>query len=161
MKTICQHQCDCRWTFRGDFEDFGLYTSHISDEKGTGLRTTNAIEKGEYVLEYTGKCISNENEVLHILESPPPLYILDAGTHWIDATVRDGNLSRYLNHSCNPNLVAEVWESKGGNRIFFRAREYIGEHEELTFNYNSNNHRNIGNWNKQKCYCSEDCPNCL
>jgi SET domain-containing protein len=159
MKSICRHQRNCRWKFRGIFKDFGLYTCHINDQKGTGLRTTDPIKEGEYVLEYKGVTMYNEDEVLDILKLPPPIYMLDAGTHWIHATLKSGNKSRYINHSCDPNLVPEVWENKGKNKIVFKARRPISGHEEVTFNYNTNNHRNVGDWVKHKCYCTEDCPN--
>jgi uncharacterized protein len=151
------------WKFSGCFsgDKFGLLISKLRVISGWGVKPLRPIPKGAYVQEYKGTCIHDEDVVLDILKDPPPLYVLDAGTHWIHATRKTGNISRYFNHSCNPNLVAEVWSCKGRNRIFFRALRDIAADEEVTFNYNSNNHRNVGDWPKQKCKCTEDCPNSI
>ena len=52
----------------------------------------------------------------------------------IDANV-DGNMARWINHSCEPNCEAETVEVKGETRIFISALRDIGAGEELHYNY--------------------------
>lgn len=53
----------------------------------------------------------------------------------IDAGPR-GNFSRFMNHSCNPNLETQKWMVHGDLRIGLFAVRDIFAGEELTFNYN-------------------------
>mgnify|MGYP000084214499 FL=1 len=48
----------------------------------------------------------------------------------IDA-VRDGNASKWINHSCRPNCEPEEVDG----RIFIRTRRPVFRGEELTFDY--------------------------
>ena len=51
--------------------------------------------------------------------------------HVVIDAVRDGNDSRWINHSCRPNCVPD--EVKG--RIFIKTRRPVFRGEELTFDY--------------------------
>ena len=78
---------------------------------------------------------------------------LDVNTY-IDAEYV-GNMSRLVNHSCNPNCKTEKYSSAYGKPVvgIFAARDIeIGE--ELTFNYNYGSADSF----RFKCRCkSEDC----
>jgi [histone H3]-lysine4 N-trimethyltransferase MLL3 len=52
----------------------------------------------------------------------------------IDATL-SGGLARYINHSCNPNCVAETVEVDRDFRIIIFAKRRINRGEEVTFVY--------------------------
>lgn len=52
----------------------------------------------------------------------------------IDATVR-GNLSRFINHSCNPNGRCEKWSVQGEPCIAIFAQTDIQPGEEITYDY--------------------------
>ncbi len=52
----------------------------------------------------------------------------------IDAGPR-GNLSRFANHSCDPNLRTEKWNISGDLRVGLFATRAIEAGEELTFEY--------------------------
>jgi hypothetical protein len=66
-----------------------------------------------------------------------------------------GNMSRFINHSCNPNCRTEKYASASGKPVvgIFALRD-IEVGEELSFNYNYG--ASIGSW--MKCRCKgEDC----
>lgn len=50
----------------------------------------------------------------------------------IDATL-SGGLARYINHSCNPNCVAETVEVDRDFRIIIFAKRRINRGEEVSF----------------------------
>lgn len=52
----------------------------------------------------------------------------------IDATLC-GGLARYINHSCNPNCVAETVEVERDLRIIIFANRRISRGEELAYDY--------------------------
>ncbi|XP_008486199.2 probable histone-lysine N-methyltransferase CG1716 [Diaphorina citri] len=52
----------------------------------------------------------------------------------IDATMK-GNISRFINHSCDPNSETQKWTVDGELRIGFFSRKNIKQGEELTFDY--------------------------
>ena len=52
----------------------------------------------------------------------------------IDATLC-GGLARYINHSCNPNCVAEQVEVERDMRIIIFANRRISRGEELSYDY--------------------------
>ena len=61
------------------------------------------------------------------------LMALRSGTV-IDAT-QNGNESRFINHSCDPNAVTQKWTVGRELRIGFFAIKPIQAGEEITFNY--------------------------
>ena len=159
MKAICQHICDCKWKF--DKFDYGRFrVSKQSEHLGLGVITKGKISEGDYVMEYSGKVIYREIDVYKCLNKPPPYYMLDARSHWINATKTHGNVSRYINHSCTPNLHVEVWEVTPNRcRAFLRANRDINTSEWLSFNYNSRNFNGMSCGHQIKCMCSPQCPN--
>lgn len=49
----------------------------------------------------------------------------------VDATLR-GGLARYINHSCNPNCVAEIVQIDRENKILIIASRKIARGEEVS-----------------------------
>lgn len=52
----------------------------------------------------------------------------------IDATMK-GNISRFINHSCDPNAETQKWTVNGELRIGFFSKRTILAGEEITFDY--------------------------
>lgn len=46
-----------------------------------------------------------------------------------------GNISRFINHSCNPSCVLQKWVVNSRLRMGIFATRDIAEGEELTFDY--------------------------
>jgi uncharacterized protein len=92
---------------------------------GTGLKTTTSIPENTFIIRYTGR--------KHTKPCTGP-YVLEvlSGKLWLDGAT-GGNLSRFINHSCDPNCEVYVEPIKGRAMIF--AKTPIGQDEELTIRY--------------------------
>ena len=93
---------------------------------GRGLFTGERIEKGECVVEYTGRPIS---QAAMRVSRGKYLFRLSE-TKTIDGWQKS-NIARYINHSCRPNCEVEIWRG----RIYVMAKRTIKAGEELFYNY--------------------------
>lgn len=74
----------------------------------------------------------------------------------IDATFF-GNKARYLNHSCEANCYADVFDVAGELHIILLASRVILQDEELTYNYKFEKE-----FKKIPCFCgSKNCARVL
>ena len=93
---------------------------------GLGLFAGEDIPKDEFIIEYQGPLLNNEQA-----DEKGGKYLFEID----DETVIDGsdrkNLARYINHSCRPNAEAEV----DGRRVYIHAKRKISAGEEITYNY--------------------------
>ncbi|KAJ0407671.1 hypothetical protein ATCC90586_001853 [Pythium insidiosum] len=115
--------------------------------KGWGVFAAQAIEKGEYIGEYTGEVISSAemqrryathydrvglNYVLALRESTSRASVYRTN---VDAT-RVGCFTRLINHSCEPSLRMDaVRVDSFVPRLVLFTRRAVEEGEELTFDY--------------------------
>jgi serine/threonine protein kinase len=108
--------------------------------KGKGLRlspTTKAADKGDILCEYTGRAIREAalNRLFRRYQLDRRLYILSLGDGvYLDARQK-GGLARYINHSCRPNCIVELWTVKSVVRAAVVALTTVQPGEELTFDY--------------------------
>lgn len=95
-----------------------------------GVYATEHIPEGRKVIEYTGERISRrETKRRADLSELTYLFTLDA--YWtLDGAV-GGSGAEYINHSCDPNLVARI----RNGRILYISRRDIKKGEELTVDY--------------------------
>ncbi len=84
-------------------------------EKGFSLFADEDIQKGEYVIEYTGK-------IVH--EDPDNEYTMKYKGFdlWVNPTKTSG-LAKFMNHSCNPNCVSQMWAIQGISWLCFFCEE--------------------------------------
>jgi histone-lysine N-methyltransferase SETMAR len=114
--------------------DIPKITVRNAGVKGLGVFSEEYIEKGQYIGEYAGKVVDDESEgeyVFQIKENTPSRTFtttIDAGFY--------GNFTRFLNHSCEPNLIAVPIRVNFTipNIGFFSVRP-IHPNEELSFSY--------------------------
>ena len=80
-------------------------------------------------------CSSKKNEILK-KKKDSNSYILQVGPNqWTDAK-KIGNVARFINHSCTPNLECVPYTNKHGYpSARFRAIQNIKVGEKLTFDY--------------------------
>ncbi|XP_057675316.1 histone-lysine N-methyltransferase EHMT1 isoform X2 [Corythoichthys intestinalis] len=139
----CNHACSCWRTCKNRVVQNGLRTRlelFRTKKKGWGVRTLQDIPQGTFVCEYVGEIISEAEAEMRQNDSylfslddkqPQDLYCIDARFY--------GNISRFLNHMCEPNLFAcRVFTTHQDLRfphIAFFASENIKAGEELGFNY--------------------------
>ncbi|KAJ2953890.1 hypothetical protein O0L34_g1521 [Tuta absoluta] len=127
-----------------------------ADKKGCGVEASIDIPAGEFLMEYVGEVLdydqfykraqtySEENNLHHYFMSLK-------GDTVIDATLK-GNISRFINHSCDPNAETQKWTVNGELRIGFFSKRDIVAGEELTFDYQFQRFGKVA----QRCYCGAD-----
>ncbi|BGP17178.1 hypothetical protein JCM10213v2_005194 [Rhodosporidiobolus nylandii] len=108
--------------------------------RGFGLKTMVPVKKGQFVIEYRGEIITRDESYRRVLTtyaSSGSYYFLDYdGFEVIDAGQR-GNSSRFINHSCGPNLQVVRWRLAGVEEYqmgIFALRD-IPAGTELTYDY--------------------------
>lgn len=102
---------------------------------GRGVFALRRIPKGERIIEYKGKLITDkeaDRRYGRMQEDSPHtmLFSLDGG--WVIDATRHGNSARWINHSCAPNCEIE----EEGRRVFIDAGRDIRPGEELSYDYN-------------------------
>lgn len=115
--------------------------------RGWGLKAKTSIPKGTYLMEYTGEIIDQEVSNLRGKEydeiGQSYMFDLDynemaTALYTIDA-FKSGNLSRFINHSCEPNCriwpVSTCKQNPSIYKICYFSERFIKEGEELTFDY--------------------------
>ncbi|XP_055926838.1 histone-lysine N-methyltransferase SETD2-like isoform X2 [Argiope bruennichi] len=127
-----------------------------TEKKGWGLKLLENVPRGNFVIEYVGEILSR-----HDFKQRVKQYAREKSNHYyfmalktdeiIDATNK-GNLSRFMNHSCDPNCETQKWTVNGELRIGFFAKRDLKAGEELTFDYQFQRYGREA----QKCYCESE-----
>ena len=96
-------------------------------------------KKGQFVIEYVGELISDETcrERVRkgINDGVINYYMLTIDKDCIIDAGPMGNLSRFMNHSCDPNCETQKWTVNGEVRVGLFAKRDIKTGEELVFDY--------------------------
>ncbi|XP_067934743.1 probable histone-lysine N-methyltransferase set-23 [Watersipora subatra] len=166
----CHSNCACSNQFCGN-QVLGrgplpCLTIYETVSKGQALKTDRDIIQNTFVCEYIGELIQSQEAKKRLAYCRTPNYLLcvqerfstNQTNTYIDAR-HYGNLSRFINHSCEPNLVSVVMRS-GCNlpRIGLFAARNIAAEEELTFSYGSSESA----LSKTRCLCgSSSCTGFL
>lgn len=166
----CGPQCRCPPTCTNRVSQHGpKHQLEIfkTESTGWGLRSRNYISSGSFICEYVGEFLrdneaderSNDEYLFDIFNDDEKKdgFAIDAAMH--------GNIGRFINHSCSPNLVSvNVLYDHGDERmphIMFFAGDKILPFRELTFDYNYNINLvrdKDGNIKKKDSYCgSHEC----
>nr|XP_038021096.1 histone-lysine N-methyltransferase EHMT1 isoform X7 [Anas platyrhynchos] len=138
----CNHACSCWRTCRNRVVQNGLRTRlqlYRTQKMGWGVRTMQDIPLGTFVCEYVGELISDSEA--DVREEDSYLFDLDnkdGEVYCIDARFY-GNISRFINHLCEPNLIpVRVFMSHQDlrfPRIAFFSTRHIEAGEEIGFDY--------------------------
>ncbi len=115
--------------------------ARLSPIHGNGVFADEAIRKGDRIVRYKGKLRTHDevDEAYADVEENGHTFLFTLNDDYvIDANI-DGNVARWINHSCNPNCEAVIQENGKGKRhkdkVFIEAMRDIAEGEELTYNY--------------------------
>ncbi|KAJ9173319.1 hypothetical protein P3X46_016470 [Hevea brasiliensis] len=162
-----------------------------TESRGWGVRSLNSIPSGSFICEYAGELLEEKEAEQRIGNDD---YLFDIGNNCSDSSLWDGlsnlltetklsscevmeescftidaakygNVGRFINHSCSPNLYAQNvlydHEDKRIPHIMLFAAENIPPLQELTYHYNytiDQVHDSDGNIKKKSCYCgSSEC----
>ncbi|XP_024273518.1 histone-lysine N-methyltransferase NSD3 isoform X4 [Oncorhynchus tshawytscha] len=133
-----------------------------TDGCGWGLKTNQALRKGDFVTEYVGEVIDSEEcqqRIKHAHENRvTDFYMLTLTKDRVIDAGPKGNSSRFINHSCSPNCETQKWTVNGDVRIGLFTLCDIEAGTELTFNYNLDL---VGN-RRSSCHCgAENCSGFL
>ncbi|CAN6202033.1 unnamed protein product [Urochloa humidicola] len=155
----CSHNCRNRVVQKGTQIHFEVFKT---GERGWGLRSWDPIRAGTFICEYAGEIVdknSVDGEDDYIFETPPS----EQNLKWnyapellgepnlsdsnetpkqLPITIsakRTGNVARFMNHSCSPNVF---WQpvlydhgDEGYPHIAFFAIKHIPPMTELTYDY--------------------------
>ncbi|XP_063794204.1 histone-lysine N-methyltransferase EHMT2 isoform X2 [Pseudophryne corroboree] len=138
----CNQACACWQTCKNRVVQSGIKVRlqlYRTAKMGWGVRALQAISQGTFICEYVGELISDAEA--DVREDDSYLFDLDnkdGEVYCIDARYY-GNVSRFINHLCEPNLIpVRVFMSHQDLRFpriaFFSGRD-IRAGEELGFDY--------------------------
>ncbi|RHZ82579.1 hypothetical protein Glove_108g13 [Diversispora epigaea] len=151
----CNSNCKCNkhcpyQIIQNGGKNNGLFEIFKTSNKGWGLRTLAPIKKGTFVLEHVGEILEPRTaklrEVCYEKLDMMAYFDLDFGfdeNEKLKVLCVDSNYwcgaSRFLNHSCDPNLMTIPFfvEHKDPRfqRLAFFAKKNIPNLTELTFDY--------------------------
>ncbi|KAG6633516.1 histone-lysine N-methyltransferase, H3 lysine-9 specific SUVH6-like [Carya illinoinensis] len=185
----CGPSCSCPPSCHNRVSQHGIkFQLEIfkTKSRGWGVRSLNSIPSGSFICEYIGELLEekeaeqrtgndeylfdignlyNDSSLWDGLSSLMPdvqassSEVVEDGGFTIDAA-QYGNVGRFINHSCSPNLYAQnVLYDRDDRRIphiMLFAAENIPPLQELTYHYNyviDQVHDSNGNIKKKSCYC--------
>lgn len=126
-----------------------MWTSKIHRN---GLFACQPLNPKDIVIEYVGEKITvpvaDRREVTYEKIGVCDCYLFALDSEYIVDATFYGNKARYINHSCDPNLISEKIVVDGKTHIVFTASRHIEKDEELTFNYSFDYEEN-----KIECFC--------
>lgn len=167
---LCSCGIDCTNRLTQQNPNLNLCLFKTSNGRGWGVKTLKPIPTGNFVMEYVGEVIDfDETERRGVQYNKMGVSYLfdldfnaDYGTYTVDAT-RYGNMSRFFNHSCDPNCViwpvSTISANKSIYKLCFFALKKIHAYEELTFEYSGGGYFDENknqSEKREKCTCGAE-----
>ncbi len=155
--SICAVGGDCgnRLFVNKTYAKYERFREHAM---GWGLRATEQIKEGTLVIEYIGEVIDEVemNERMNNQKKFSPLdhdfYIMQIDTGYYVDGKHKGNMSRFINHSCDPNCELQRWVVNHKMRIGIFAIKDISPGEPLSYDYQFDTMES----ERFKCYCGAE-----
>lgn len=112
-----------------------LYLEFVNPLVGFGVFASQPIEKFAFVGEYVG--LVRRQKFFMQSDSDYVFRYSIAGkvSPWVIDADRSGNITRFFNHSYEPNLVCSSWFDNGLSHVGFFAKKGIKKGEQITFDY--------------------------
>ncbi|KAL1772606.1 histone-lysine N-methyltransferase ASH1L isoform X1 [Sigmodon hispidus] len=110
-----------------------------AEEKGWGIRTKEPLKAGQFIIEYLGEVVSEQefrNRMIEQYHNHSDHYCLNLDSGMVIDSYRMGNEARFINHSCDPNCEMQKWSVNGVYRIGLYALKDVPAGTELTYDYN-------------------------
>ncbi|XP_014753692.1 histone-lysine N-methyltransferase, H3 lysine-9 specific SUVH1 isoform X1 [Brachypodium distachyon] len=165
----CSSNCQCSQHCRNRVTQKGIRLSFEvfwTGDRGWGLRSWDPIHAGAFICEYTGEVTDKmkmntddkeDDYIFHTACLNDKVLRWNLGAELLEETSRDiatespkqlpmvisakdsGNVARFLNHSCSPNLLWQAVQYDHGDdsypHIMFFAMKHIPPMTELTYDY--------------------------
>ena len=116
---------------------------------GFGVFAAEPITKNTRIIDYAGELVRNrdsvEREERYLRDGC--IWVFRVNRYWSRDAAVDGNVARFINHSCRPNC----WFQVRGKTIWIRASKLIRPGEELTYDYATIGEQTI------ECRCRPGC----
>ena len=116
---------------------------------GYGVFAGEAINKNKRIIDYAGELINNrqseKREDKYLAKGC--IWVFRVNRNWSRDAAVDGNVARFINHSCTPNCYIDVVDKT----IWVRAAKNIRKGQELTYDYNTEGDKVI------PCRCRPGC----
>ena len=115
--------------------------ARLSPIHGNGVFATETIEKGERIVRYKGTLRSHDDvdEEYGDIDEDGHTFLFTLNDDYVLDANSEGNIARWINHSCKPNCEAVLEEDDGDDRrkdrVFIEATRKIKPGEELAYNY--------------------------
>lgn len=120
---------------------------------GHGVFAAEAIRRNQRVIDYAGELIRNRDstarEEAYLKQGC--IWVFRINRYWSRDAAVNGNIARFINHSCRPNCYFQVVD----RTIWIRASRLIEPGEELTYDYRTIGDRTIA------CRCRPGCTTLL
>jgi len=102
---------------------------------GFGVFAAEPVNKNRRIIDYAGELIANtrsgRREARYLKHGC--IWIFRVNRVWSRDAAVNGNIARFINHSCTPNCWIEIEEKT--KTIWIRASRPIRPGEELTYDY--------------------------
>ncbi|XP_059669332.1 histone-lysine N-methyltransferase, H3 lysine-9 specific SUVH5-like [Cornus florida] len=167
----CPPSCKNRVSQHGIRYELEVFKTNL---RGWGVRSRNSISSGSFICEYVGELLRDREAEKRTGNDE---YLFDIGLvdedeedededededdpgYTIDAA-HSGNVGRFINHSCSPNLYAQNvlydHDNKRMCHVMLFATRLIPPLQELTYDYNykvDQVHDVNGNVKMKECHC--------
>jgi len=115
--------------------------ARLSNIHGNGVFATDAIAKGERIVRYKGLLRTHDEVDTQYgdIDENGHTFLFTLNDDYVIDANHDGNIARWINHSCAPNCEAVVQEDAKDRRhkdkVFIEATRDIAAGEELAYNY--------------------------
>lgn len=122
---------------------------------GYGVFAAEDINKNTRIVDYDGELVHNSKsgvrEARYLKQGC--IWVFRVNRAWSRDAAVDGNIARFINHSCTPNCWIEI--ASKTKTIWIRASRHLYPGEELTYDYAT-----VGDHTIQ-CRCRPGCRTML
>ena len=114
-----------------------------------GVFAGEPINKNRRIVDYAGELISHAESLVRetTYMERGEIWCFTVNRRWVRDAHVEGNVARFINHSCKPNCYTEVV----GKTIWIRAARHIEPGEELSYDYHTDGEHVI------QCHCRPGC----